>query len=205
MNIILISPAVDSHKRTGKGLMMPQLSLYIIKGLTPLNHNVKIIEEESEPINFDEPCDLVGISCMTANSTRAYEISKIFREKGKTVVMGGVHPTILPDEAINHCDSVVIGEAEGVWQNLLLDFQFGEIKKKYHNPTPDLDAYIPKDFSNLKNNRLFNLIPIMTTRGCPYNCDFCCVTNIYGKKSGIFRLKILYGTLKNREKKTLCF
>jgi radical SAM superfamily enzyme YgiQ (UPF0313 family) len=182
MKILLISPTIDSKRRTNRGLMMPQLSLYILKGLTPVEHEVKIIEEESESIDFEVPCDLVAISCMTANSTRAYELAKEFRARGKTVVMGGVHPTILPDEALQYSDCVVIGEAEGVWEKLLEDFQQGRLQKKYHNPMPDLEKYVPKDFSKITKRRLYHLIPIMTTRGCPYNCDFCCVTNLFGKK-----------------------
>ncbi|MBN2174015.1 MAG: B12-binding domain-containing radical SAM protein [Bacteroidales bacterium] len=182
MKILLISPATDTEKRTNKGLMMPQLSLYILEGLTPPEHEVKIIEEEITDIDLDEPCDLIGISCMTANAPHAYELCSEFRKRGKTVVLGGVHPTILPDEALEHADSVVIGEAEGVWENLLLDFQNGGLQKKYHNPLPDLGKYVPKDFKKILKKRLFNLIPIMTSRGCPYNCDFCCVTNLFGKK-----------------------
>jgi radical SAM superfamily enzyme YgiQ (UPF0313 family) len=182
MKILLISPTIDNERRTNKGLMMPQLSLYILKGLTPREHEVKIIEEESESINLEERCDLVAISCMTANSTRAYELAKKFMARGKTVVLGGVHPTILPDEALQYSDCVVIGEAEGVWEKLLQDFQQGRLQKRYHNPMPDLERYVPKDFSNITKRRLYHLIPIMTTRGCPYNCDFCCVTNLFGEK-----------------------
>jgi radical SAM superfamily enzyme YgiQ (UPF0313 family) len=182
MKVLLISPTVDLEKRTNKGLMMPQLALYILKGLTPTKHQVNLIEEEAEDINLDEDCDLVGISCMTANAPRAYELCSEFRKRGKTVILGGVHPTILPDEALLHADSVVIGEAEGVWETLLHDFENGALKERYHNPTPDLTQYVPKDFSRIIKRRLFQLVPIMTTRGCPYNCDFCCVTNLFGKK-----------------------
>ncbi len=182
MKIVLISPAIDAEKRTNKGLMMPQLSLYILEGLTPKKHEVKIIEEEITDIDLDLDCDLVGISCMTANAPRAYELSKKFRNRGKKVVLGGVHPTILPDEALQHADSVVVGEAEGVWQILLEDFSKNQLQRKYNNPVPDLGIYIPKDFKKIIRKRLFSLIPIMTSRGCPYNCDFCCVTNLFGKK-----------------------
>ena len=162
--------------------MMPQLSLYILKGLTPPEHEVITLEEEAEGVDLDAQCDLVGISCMTANSPRAYHLAKEFRARGKTVVLGGVHPTILPDEALQYANSVVIGEAEGVWEQLLQDFQQGRLKNKYHNPMPDLEKYVPKDFSKMVKRRLYNLIPILTTRGCPYNCDFCCVTDLYGEK-----------------------
>lgn len=162
--------------------MMPQLALYILEGLTPPGHEVKIVEEEVEPVNPDEECDLVGLSFMTANSSRAYHLAQEFKKRGKTVIFGGVHPTILPDEALQYADSVVIGEAEGVWEKLLNDFQHNTLKEKYHEPTPDLTKYVPKNFKNIIKKGFFNLVPIMTTRGCPYNCDFCCVTNLYGKK-----------------------
>lgn len=182
MKILLVSPAVDSSKRTNKGLRMPQLALYIIEGLTPPGHEVKVVEEEAESLNLDEECDLVGISCMTANAPRSYMIAREFKKRGKTVIFGGVHPTIMPDEALQHADSVVIGEAEGVWETVIRDFQLGMLKKKYHNPEPDLAKYVPKNFSRLVQKRLFNIFPIMTTRGCPYNCEFCCVSDLYGKK-----------------------
>jgi radical SAM superfamily enzyme YgiQ (UPF0313 family) len=182
MKILLISPAIDSEKRTNKGLMTPQLALYILEGLTPSEHEVKIIEEEMESIDLDQECDLVAISCMTANAPRAYELCAEFRKRGKTVVLGGVHPTILPDEALENADSVVIGEAEGVWAKLLNDVQNNELKERYHDPVPDLGIYVPKRLDKIAKKGFYSLIPIMTTRGCPYNCDFCCVTNLFGKK-----------------------
>jgi radical SAM superfamily enzyme YgiQ (UPF0313 family) len=182
MKILLISPAVDAEKRTNKGLMMPQLALYILAGLTPPEHEVVIIEEETGHIDLEQECNMVGISCMTANAPRAYELCREFKRRGKTVILGGVHPSILPDEALQHADCVVVGEAEGVWEILIKDFQNNNLKIKYHDPIPDLGKYVPKDFSKMIKKGLFNLIPIMTTRGCPYNCDFCCVTNLFGKK-----------------------
>jgi radical SAM superfamily enzyme YgiQ (UPF0313 family) len=182
MKILLISPTVDAEKRTNKGLMMPQLALYILEGLTPEEHEVHIVEEESGLVDMEQDCDLVGISCMTANAPRAYDLCKEFKKRGKTVLLGGVHPTILPEEALKHADCVVVGEAEGVWHKLLSDFQNNELKKRYHEPKPDLEKYVRKDFKKILKNRLFKIIPVMTTRGCPYNCDFCCVTNLFGRK-----------------------
>ena len=88
MKIVLISPTIDNSKRTNKGLMMPQLSLYILKGLTPPEHEVITIEEEAEPIDLDMECDLVGISCMTANAPRAYDLARKFKDKGKKSCIG---------------------------------------------------------------------------------------------------------------------
>ncbi|MBK9452528.1 MAG: B12-binding domain-containing radical SAM protein [Bacteroidetes bacterium] len=182
MRILLISPTIDADKRTNKGLMMPQLSLHILAGLTPAEHQVTLIEEEVQDVDFEFECDLVGLSCMTANAPRAYELATEFRRRGKTVVMGGVHPTILPEEAAQYADSVVIGEAEGVWGLLLDDFQQGRLQPTYHDPQPDMDQYVRKDFTKIIGKRLFQLVPIMTTRGCPYKCDFCCVSDLYGTK-----------------------
>jgi radical SAM superfamily enzyme YgiQ (UPF0313 family) len=162
--------------------MMPQLALNLLEGLTPEKHQVKMIEEEIEDINLDVDCDLVGLSCMTSNAPRAYYLADEFKKRGKTVVMGGVHPTILPDEALHHADSVVVGEAEGVWEQLLGDFMKGRLQRKYHKPYPNLEKYVHIKHRKGVKKRLFNVVPIMTTRGCPYHCDFCCVHDLFGSK-----------------------
>ena len=136
MKILLISPCMDPDSETPSGLMIPQLALHILEGLTPSEHEVKIVEEEIEPTILDEECNLVGISCMTGNAPRAYHLAQEFRRRGKKVVLGGVHPTILPDEALQYADSVVAGESEGVWEQLLEDFQEGRLQREYHHPTP---------------------------------------------------------------------
>lgn len=182
MKILLISPAREKHAYTNKGMMIPQLALFIIQGLTPKKHTVRIVEQEYMTVDYDEDCDVVGISCMTSNAVNGYKIAQEFKKRGKIIIMGGIHPTILPDEALQYADSVVIGEVEGVWEQVLIDIQNNNLQRTYNNPNPDLSRYIPKDFSTLKSKRAFNILPLMTTRGCPYNCDFCCVSQIYGKK-----------------------
>jgi radical SAM superfamily enzyme YgiQ (UPF0313 family) len=182
MKILLISPCIDIDIKRPRFLMIPQLALHMIAGLTPPEHEVKIIEEEIDDINLDEECDLVGISCMTANAPRAYKLADEFKKRGKKVVIGGVHPTIMPDEALQYADSVVIGEVEGVWEKLLDDFRGGKLKRRYHEPCPNLDRYIPLRLRKATKKRAFDVIPVMTTRGCPFHCEFCCVHNIYGSK-----------------------
>ena len=182
MKILLISPCRDPKLKTSKSYMIPQLSLHLLSGLTPSEHEVKVVEEEIEDINLDAECDLVGISCMTANAPRAYDLAQEFRRRGKKVVLGGIHPTILPGEALSYADAVVVGEAEDIWEQLIEDFQKDRLQREYNHSKPALDRYIPLKFRKLTKKRLFNVLPIMTTRGCPYDCDFCCVASVYGKK-----------------------
>ena len=189
MKILLVSPIRDQHQFTNSGILIPQLALFILQGLTPKQHEVKIVEEEYMQLDMNEECDVIGISCMTSNAYRGYRIADAFREKGKKVVMGGVHPSLLPDEALAHANAVVIGEAEGVWEKILEDIESNNLQRIYHEPKPDLDRYIPKDFSSMPKKRFYNLIPIQTTRGCPYNCDFCCVSDIFGKKIKVIPVK----------------
>lgn len=182
MKILLVSPSKDPEVRKPRFLMIPQLALHLLAGLTPARHQLRIVEEELEPVDFREPCDLVGISCMTSNSTRAYALAREFRKRGARVVLGGVHPTILPEESLQHADSVVVGEAEGVWEQLLEDAEGGRLQRRYHEPSPSLERYVPIGSRKGARRTLFDVIPIMTTRGCPFNCEFCCVHDIFGRR-----------------------
>ncbi len=182
MKIVLLSPRTGRLSKTPSALLIPQLSLHILAGLTPAEHEVKILEEEAEEIDLDESCDLVGISCMTANAPRAYELAGEFRRRGRRVVLGGVHPSILPDEAARHADAVVVGEAEGVWKDVLADASSGSLRPRYHCPDCDLGQYVPMRKESFARKSLFRVLPALTTRGCPFNCDFCCVSDLYGKK-----------------------
>jgi radical SAM superfamily enzyme YgiQ (UPF0313 family) len=182
MKILLISPCKTTKARRSKFIMIPQLALHLIGALTPPEHEVKVIEEEIEDIPFDDNCDLVGISCMTSNAPRGYRIAQEFRARGKKVVMGGVHPTLLPNEALRHADSVVIGEAEGVWRDVIKDAEKGRLQSTYHKPSPSLDEYLSIRTRGSAKKRFFDIMPVMTTRGCPYGCEFCCVHDIFGRK-----------------------
>ena len=181
MKILLISPVVDINYENLKEMTIPALGLYVLEGLTPLSHKIKIIEEEIEVLDLNEECDLVGISCMTANAPRAYELAKEFKKRGKTVIMGGVHPTIMPDEVLQYADSIIVGEAEGVWKELIKDFEQGKLKRVYNKPEPDLAEFFPINFQKMKVG-IFKYIPLLTSRGCPYHCFFCSIAGIYGKK-----------------------
>lgn len=151
------------------------LAIPTLAALTPPDVDVTVVDENVEPIDFDAPADLVGISVRTMFAKRAYEIASQFRARGVKVVLGGIHASMLPEEACRHADSVVIGEAEGIWGELLEDFRNGRLKPIYRSPGhPNLAECPMPDRRLLKNDR-YLLHIVQTTKGCPFFCDFCSV------------------------------
>jgi len=182
---------------------MPQLTLGIISALTPLEIEVDVVEEEIQQVNFDKYYDLVGISCMTATAPRAYQLSSVFRKKGAKVVLGGIHPTVMPDEAIAHCDCVVMGEAEGCWGELLDDFRQNRLKRFYRSFDSDLTKF---PIAKLNHNHTpFHVTPVFCTRGCPYSCEFCSVTDLYGKKLRHRRVRDIVQEIATRDSRKIFF
>ena len=175
----LMGPLYTGRPNTRMTLGIP-LALPTLAALTPSDHTVKIIDEEVEEIDFDEHFDLVGITAMTFKATRAYEIASAFRKRGITVVMGGIHATVCPEEVLKAVDAVVIGEAEDVWSELLSDLQTGRLQRVYQaNELPDLKVSPVPRYSLVQNDHyLFTYL--QTARGCPFNCRFCSVTKVAG-------------------------
>src|SRR4030043_175005 len=138
--LLLVSPSHGCRKKL-KAIKIPQLSLHILASLTPNDVEITVVDEEIREIDFSLDFDLVGISCMTATANRSYQLSDRYRQRGSKVVLGGIHPTILPQEAIQHADAVVIGEAEGCWTDVINDFRKGRLQKFYHVPEPDLSKF----------------------------------------------------------------
>jgi radical SAM superfamily enzyme YgiQ (UPF0313 family) len=167
----------------------PPLNLLTIAALTPEDIEIKIIDEHYETIDFEQKFDLVGLTAMTQQACRAYEIADEFKKRNITVVMGGIHASFLPDEALKHVNTVFIGEAEELWNSYLSDLKTGSEKPVYKNektydlresPVPRYDLINYQAFKDI--NKYFNLIPVQATRGCPHNCNFCAVSKLYGKK-----------------------
>jgi len=180
MKLELIAPGWKSGLWDVKWLRLPPLSLATIAALTPDDVEVDIVDENVQPVNFNNRADIVGISAMTPLAPRAYEIADEFRHRGVPVVLGGVHPSLLPDEAIQHADAVLIGEAEAVWGDVISDFQNRGLKRFYRCDKPPLEN-LPVPRRDLFNRGdYFTLNTIQATRGCPYNCDFCAVSRLYG-------------------------
>jgi len=163
-------------KAGGAPLVLPTLA-----ALTPSDVDVVLTDENVEPINFDENVDLVGITGMTYLISRSYEIADEYRKRGVPVVMGGIHVSGLPEEAIQHSNSVVIGEAEEIWEHIIRDAQKGNLQKFYRAPRfPDLNNSPVPRWDLLKNNK-YLYFNIQIGRGCPYNCEFCTVTLFNGR------------------------
>ena len=158
------------------------LALPTLAAVTPKEHEVKIIDEAIENIDFDQACDVVGLTAMTFKSTRAYEIAREFRSRGKTVILGGIHGSMLPDDARQHVDCVVKGEAEEIWPTVLDDLGRGALKPVYEADTvPDISK-MPAPRYDLVNLGRYSFTYLQTSRGCPFDCAFCTVTQMNGRK-----------------------
>ena len=170
--------------------------LLIVASLTPRDiFNIVFIDENVEEINFEEKYDIVAISAITQQATRAYEIASAFKKSDKkvTVVIGGIHATALPYEAKKYADSVIIGEAEETWPIFIEDFlkkrtkDFYKSEKLFDLEKSPLPAY------DLLNTDNYKMVWVQTTRGCPGNCEFCVSSTIFGKK---YRMKKISSVIK---------
>jgi radical SAM superfamily enzyme YgiQ (UPF0313 family) len=160
----------------------PSPALPILASLTPDSCDVKFVDENIEDIDFSVHYDLVGISGMTSQAPRIYQIAEKFRAYGVVVVVGGIHATVLPEEVKNYADSVVIGEAEYLWPDIIHDVQKGRIKPFYrskepidmkHSPIPKYELFTPGNYP---------IVSVQTSRGCPHDCNFCVASKVYGQK-----------------------
>ncbi|NOU16727.1 MAG: B12-binding domain-containing radical SAM protein [Bacteroidales bacterium] len=187
MNLLLVCPSVhkDNTKRI-KPFWLPPLNLAIIAGLTPSNWDITLVDENVEDVDFTKHYDLVGISSMTANSRRAYEIADTFRRNKIPVVFGGSHASVCSEEVGEHADCVVIGEAEPVWNNLLNDLANNSLKKIYKADLKVSTNTFGKPRRELYNKENYlSINTIQTSKGCPYKCSFCSIASRFEGKYGM--------------------
>jgi len=186
--ILLVAPEPNCqgnrrHRIHLAKTLFPPLGLLAVAAATPPDYDVAILDETSHPLSYDQRADLVALTANTASAPRAYEIAGEFRRRGMPVVMGGIHATALPEEALRYVDAVGVGEAEGFWPRMLADFSRGKLEPIYRNEDyPSLDNLnIPRrDLLRRKDYLLWNTL--QTSRGCPFRCSFCSVHKFFGGK-----------------------
>jgi len=187
-----IKKNLDGRRKYLKAYYSQSLSLLTIASLTPRNIKVTYLDEAFEEIDFNVKYDLVGISAMTQESIRAYEVAEEFRKRNVYVVMGGIHVSFMPEEALKWVDTVIIGEAEYLWPQFLDDFKKNKMRKIYRNPPGTIidlrESPIPR-YDLLEGKKYFmnpkyfyNFVPVQATRGCPHGCEFCVVSKMFGLK-----------------------
>ncbi|MCX5872783.1 MAG: radical SAM protein [Deltaproteobacteria bacterium] len=195
MKIALVIPGISSESERSfydfkfgtKFLLSRKHISYLLAipsliSLTPPQHEIRVFDENIEEIDYTWKADLVGITARTMFANRAYAISENFRARGIKTVLGGIHPSMCPEDALLHCDSVVIGEAEETWHAVLQDAEDGHLKRLYKaEKFADLKAAPIPDRSSLSKKR-YLLDIVQTTKGCPFDCEFCSVHAFDGQR-----------------------
>lgn len=157
------------------------LALPLLAALTPRDWDVSICLETIEDVPFDTDCDVVGISSMGHAVIRSIDIAKEFKKRGKIVLMGGYMSSLMPDEAKKYCDSVIIGDAEEVWETVLTDIENNRLNDFYQKTLTTLKYPEPR-FDLILNKKIGNFLPVQAGRGCPHSCSFCSVACLYKNK-----------------------
>lgn len=187
MKIKLIAPheGIEGRISSAETFKVQKLCLPLLAALTPAGHEVSIVDESFTPDDHSEPADLVGITVLTELALRAYHISRQYRQRGAKVVMGGIHPSVLPGEVLEHADSIVVGEGEDVWPVLVSDAASGRLQRAYTSGKPaDVRRLLRprRDIYPVPAARGYAppAITIETSRGCVYDCEFCSIAAVMG-------------------------
>jgi radical SAM superfamily enzyme YgiQ (UPF0313 family) len=177
MQIELIATASEDSA------ILPRLGLGTLAALTPAEDEVIYTDDVVQPFDLQrdvKDVDLVGISVDSKTARRSYDIARAYRRRGVKVVLGGIHPTALPEEAAAHADAVVVSEAEDLWPQLLADFKRGALKPIYRGPLPELGGRPPPRRDLFRSKKYVPFQVVQTMRGCPYPCEFCSVSTANG-------------------------
>ena len=176
MKVTFIRPSMTEHK--SKDALEP-LAIAMLASYSPDFVEHKFYDNRLEDIPYDEQTDLVAITVETYTARRAYQIAQKFRMRGIPVVMGGYHVTFLPDEALQFCDSVVMGDAEETWPKLINDFKSGKLQKIYRATNSKPLTHIKPNRGIFKGKKYGPIHMVQYGRGCRFNCDFCSIKTFY--------------------------
>jgi len=158
---------------------MEALPAAAIAGLTPKDVELRFFDDRMEPINYDAPCNAVAISVETYTAKRAYAIAAEYRKRGAAVVMGGFHATLAADEVARHADSVIVGEAEDLWPQVVDDLRSGTLQPVYRAAVPPSLDKIRSDRSIFNGKNYLPVTMVETGRGCRYSCEFCAISAFF--------------------------
>ena len=166
----------------GKRCIFPNLSMPTVAGLTPREHEMTLCDENVEEIDFDVEADIVGVTGFIVHKQRMLEIIEEFQRRGRFVVVGGPFASLCPEELRGRCDVLFVDEAEETWPKFLRDFEAGNWKTEYRpDEKPDLTTSPMPRFDLLKVDR-YHALTIQFARGCPFNCEFCDIIVLYGRR-----------------------
>ena len=210
MKIKLIAPREQREDTLSSPFKLQRVNLPLLAALTPPGHTVTIVDEANAPDDTNQDVELVGITVMTDLALRAYHIADTYRRKAVKVVMGGIHPTVLPDEALEHADAVVAGEAEYVWPRLISDADSGNMQRLYRaGKMTDLQG-LPKPrrdlFPGTKGKGHIPIpIGVETARGCPNDCEFCSIGQTLGHQYRVRPVQEVIAEIESIESPHLFF
>ena len=171
--VVYINRYIYGHE---KHFVSPITGIHLA-ALTPAKHSVKVIHQQLQEVKFETDAEVIALSFFSGFAPEAYSLAKEFRRRGKIVIAGGPHVTFQPDEALRYCDSVVIGEAESVWEQLLDDIEKDRLQAKYFG-TPTNLTRIPTPRYEFLAKGFFVPRVVQATRGCPFSCSFCTVATL---------------------------
>ena len=208
MKLTLIKPNIGRREHSlyvDEGRMEP-LPLGILAALTPPDVEVVLYDDRMEPIPYDEPTDLVGITVETFTARRAYEIAAEYRARGVKVVMGGMHAKLIPEEVAQHCDCVIVGDAEPVWAGMIADYRAGKLRPRYDavQPLCPQEGIIARrDLFAGKGYLPISLLQF--SRGCSHKCSFCASSVYFGARHFCRPVEEVLREIRSQKRKLLFF